>query len=285
VSGDAAAQAAPAKKRGDLATRFLSVIFLIPLLILVIWWKDQRGVFAVVLLATGIALNEFFTMTLKDGFERVVGVVLGLAFSAMYFWRPQYFVPGLTALVMLAFGVLLFRFGDMSTVGNRVALLVLGVLYAGFLFTHLSLAKTLPFGEHGGWVLLILTINWFADTGAYLVGRAIGKHKLYPAVSPGKSVEGAIGGVVASVGAAVIAKLWYLKVLGWDDVILIGAPASILGQIGDLCESMLKRAVGVKDSGKLLPGHGGILDRVDAVLFGAPYVFWYAILKMKLVHM
>ena len=275
----APASAPVAKKRGDLATRVLSVIWLIPLLVLVIYWKDHRGVFGVVLAAAAIGLWEFFTMTLSDKVDRYVGIVLGLGFATVfYWWGFQYLMPALAGVFVAAFIAVMLRAGDLKTTGVRSAYLVMGIIYVGFLFMHLALAKKLPGSDHGGWIFLILTVNWLADTGAYITGRAIGKHKLYPAVSPGKSVEGAIGGLIASVGAGVLAKLWYLPILTWVDVFAITIPASALGQAGDLCESMLKRAVGVKDSGKLLAGHGGILDRVDAVTFGAPYIVWYAIL-------
>src|SRR5262249_38276669 len=97
-----------------------------------------------------------------------------------------------------------------------------------------------------------------------------------PNVSPKKTIIGGVGGMIGSFGALVLAKLWYLPSLTWIDCVLIAVPANILGQMGDLCESLLKRSVGVKDSGKLLPGHGGMLDRIDALLFTAPYVYAYA---------
>jgi phosphatidate cytidylyltransferase len=101
-------------------------------------------------------------------------------------------------------------------------------------------------------------------------------NKLYEAMSPKKTVVGGVGGLLASVLAAVLAKLFYLPGLSWIDCVAIAVPANLLGQIGDLAESMLKRSVGVKDSGALLPGHGGMLDRIDALLFAAPYVYAYA---------
>ena len=111
-------------------------------------------------------------------------------------------------------------------------------------------------------------------------GRAFGRHKLYPAISPGKTVEGAIGGLLGSVLAVVLAKLFYLGgPLAWWDCAALAIPAGALGQVGDLCESMIKRAYGVKDSGTILPGHGGILDRVDALIFSSPVVYFYALLR------
>ena len=125
----------------------------------------------------------------------------------------------------------------------------------------------------------MLLIAWFGDTGGYFGGRFFGKTKLYEAVSPKKTWAGAIGGMLGSVLAVVLLKEVHLHQLTWIDVVLIGVPGSILGQMGDLAESLLKRSVGVKDSGALLPGHGGMLDRIDAVLFIAPYVYLYLYIR------
>jgi phosphatidate cytidylyltransferase len=122
---------------------------------------------------------------------------------------------------------------------------------------------------------VVLLVAWVADTGAYFAGRFLGKAKLYEAVSPKKTWAGAWGGLAGSVLGVVALKLAFAHYLSWLDVVLIAVPGGILGQLGDLAESLIKRSVGVKDSGALLPGHGGILDRIDAVLFIAPYVYAY----------
>ncbi|HEX4384045.1 MAG TPA: phosphatidate cytidylyltransferase, partial [Myxococcales bacterium] len=114
--------------------------------------------------------------------------------------------------------------------------------------------------------------TWANDTGAYFAGRAFGKHKLYPRISPSKTWEGAIGGTLSSIVGACVVQRFFLPALSLHGAIVIGAGAAILGPLGDLSESMLKRAYGAKDSGKLLPGHGGLLDRLDALLFNAPFV-------------
>ena len=173
----------------------------------------------------------------------------------------------------------LVRFGDLPTATSRTGLTLLGVHYVALLLTPLALLKRLPQGSD--WIFLVLTITWLSDTGAYFSGRALGRHKLYPAISPGKSIEGAIGGLCSSVGAAVLAHLWYMPQLGWRDAVLIAVIGGALGQAGDLVESMVKRGYGVKDSGWIIPGHGGLLDRIDALLFSAPFVYLYATYVMK----
>jgi phosphatidate cytidylyltransferase len=125
------------------------------------------------------------------------------------------------------------------------------------------------------WVIAALVITWANDTAAYFAGRFLGRHKLYPEVSPNKTWEGFAGGLVGSVGGMSIARAFFFPVFTAADCLLLGVAGGILGPIGDLCESMLKRAYGVKDSGRIIPGHGGILDRIDALLFNAPLVFVY----------
>jgi phosphatidate cytidylyltransferase len=167
-----------------------------------------------------------------------------------------------------------------------------GIVYVGLLFHFVALIKR-DFGPAGGDVIvLVLMVAWVGDTGAYFAGRYLGKRKLYAAVSPKKTWAGAIGGVAASALAAAVTKVGLSAIhqapslmheLTWLDVFLLAVPGAILGQIGDLFESLLKRATGIKDSSSLLPGHGGILDRVDAVLFLAPYVYLYLIIRGALL--
>ena len=187
-------------------------------------------------------------------------------------------VAVLAGITLAAFLFYLFRFRTIDTVAARVASMLMGALYVGLLLTFIALLKKRG-ADGGAWVFITLTCTWFSDTGAYFAGRFIGPYwpaKLYEAVSPKKSVIGAFGGVAASLGALILAKLWYLPSLSWTDCVAVAIPANLLAQMGDLCESLLKRSVGVKDSGTLLPGHGGMLDRIDALLFVSPYIYFYA---------
>jgi phosphatidate cytidylyltransferase len=268
--------------QSNLILRVLTAVLLAPLIGLLIFWENPLGFAGLILAAVGVSLTEFYGMTLpEDPTARRMGLLLGLTLSAAMILgfftgsgssRPMLVLTFSTLILFLHF---LLRFRDMNTVASRLAFSVLGLLYVPLLLTPLANMKRLPDG--GGWVMLTLTICWFADTGAYFAGRFLGKHKLYEAVSPKKTLEGAIGGLVASVGAAFLARAWYLPALSPLDCVLIAVPAGILGQAGDLCESLLKRSCGVKDSGSILPGHGGILDRIDAVLFATPYVYYYAL--------
>jgi phosphatidate cytidylyltransferase len=267
----------------NLALRFLTAGVLIPVLVLAIRWENPIGWWAVVSTATLLGLLEFYGMTLAAArrSERVVGALLGLCVGQALYWfegaAGERFAAALAGATLAAFLYYLFRYGNVETAAVRMSAMLAGFLYVGVLLTFATLLKKRPSG--GAWVFILLTCTWFSDTGAYFAGRFLGKlwgTKLYESVSPKKTVVGALGGLCGSFGALALAKLWYLPGLSWVDCALIAVPANLLGQTGDLCESLLKRSVGVKDSGNLLPGHGGMLDRIDAVLFAAPWVYFYA---------
>jgi len=264
----------------NLLARLLTAAVLVPVLIAAILWSNPLGVWGIVILATGIGLREYYNMTMptRPVSERAVAVALGLVLAASIYWLPATLhAPVLAGVTIAGFLYYLFFYGEMESVAVRVAAMLFGSLYCGLL-TFVALLKLSPSSTQGAWVLVVLTCTWFSDTGAYFAGRFIGKYwprKLYEAVSPKKTLIGGIGGMAGSFGALALAKAWYLPELSWIDCVLVSVPANLLGQMGDLCESMLKRAVGVKDSGALLPGHGGMLDRVDALLFSAPYIWVY----------
>ena len=266
----------------NLLARFLTAVLVVPFLLLAIFWENPIAWWGIVFAATGLGLREFFNMTMpkQPVVERAIGVVLGLMFAGALYWDDS---SGLA--VSLAFAAVtvggflfyLFRYGEIESVAPRVSSLLAGILYVSLLTFVALLKKKLPNG--GAWVTIVLSCTWFSDTGAYFAGRFLGPifpKKLAPVVSPKKTVVGGLGGLVGSILALSLAKLWYLPTLTWMDVIAVAVPANLLGQMGDLCESLLKRSTGVKDSGTLLPGHGGMLDRVDAVIFAAPWVYAYA---------
>jgi phosphatidate cytidylyltransferase len=184
----------------------------------------------------------------------------------------------LAALVMVAFiDALLFE-RQLPRGPARVGLAVLGGAYPGL---GLACLFQLRQGYEGlGWIALCLASTWLNDTGAYFAGRALGRRKLYPRISPSKTWEGAIGGLVASVAGALIVKAFpfLLPRIPWPVAAAVGAGCGIFGPLGDLSESMLKRAFDKKDSSHILPGHGGLLDRIDALLFNAPFVFLCSLL-------
>jgi phosphatidate cytidylyltransferase len=227
--------------------------------------------------ASVISLHEYATMTLADQVEQIFVIGVGAGLAALIYWTDWGVGVAIPAAAIAPALFFLFRFRDLETVAARMGLATFGILYAGLLLTFIALQKKQLPGS-GDWVLLTLMIAWFGDTGAYFAGRFLGKRKLYPAVSPGKTWMGAFGGLAGSFLGAVLANLWFFPELGWVRGAILTLVGGALGQTGDLVESLVKRSVGVKDSGKLLPGHGGMLDRIDAVLFIAPWVYLYALL-------
>ncbi|MBK9034808.1 MAG: phosphatidate cytidylyltransferase [Myxococcales bacterium] len=277
---------------GNLASRFLVAVVAAPVLLLAFYLHTPVATWAIVFAASLLAMYELFSMTLPDRSDRVAGLVFGGLTVLAFYWLHPAALPQTRAWQILAregstypvlfLGVIgpglyyLFRFRDMTTVATRYAATVFGIFYAGVLLTTAAALKRDGGGNAGGdLVLFVLVVPWVGDTGAYFAGRFLGKHKLYEAVSPKKTWEGAVGGVVGSLVAAIVMKLVRLDHLAWLDLVLLAVPGAMLGQMGDLVESLFKRSTGVKDSGAILPGHGGILDRIDAVLFFAPYVYVY----------
>src|SRR6185503_17292693 len=149
-------------------------------------------------------------------------------------------------------------------------------LYVGFFMPHITLMRELPNGEGWRWVLFTVAAVFGSDSGGYFAGRAFGRHQLLPEVSPKKTVEGAVGAVVGAVLAALLIHVLVHPLLDTTEVIVLGVVLSALAQFGDLCESALKRAFGAKDSGWIIPGHSGILDRLDSLLFPFVFTYYYA---------
>jgi len=269
---------------GRLALRIITALALLPAVLWLIfsggWW------FASLALVVGtICLYEFMEMTMpRDPWARAlfttVGFLLmGLIITGGLVGSASVLVLGFLPVASLVF--FLFRTGDLDTVAARAGLAVAGLLWAGALLSTMVLLRQLPEGP--GWVLMACALAWGSDTGAYFGGRAFGRTPLYPKVSPKKTWEGSISGVVSATGSA-----FFLQWLAGPHSVpaahlLVLAPvAAVLGQLGDLVESLVKRSTGVKDSGRIMPGHGGLLDRVDALLFVGPTVYAYALLVGQL---
>jgi phosphatidate cytidylyltransferase len=258
--------------------RVLVALVGLPLLLLVVI-EGPPGLFALVIAAAALGVQaEFYRLhdaRLSAGERRLglgLGLLVGLAAAA---GDPLVVVAALTAGVVGLFLDALFRPDSARSAAERVGLLVLGLAYGPLLLGHLTLARLLP-GDLGvGAVLLAFGAAWGGDTAAYYVGKAWGRRKLYPAVSPGKTWEGAVAGVAGTVLVMALVRALVGPDLPLVHLLALGVLAAALGQLGDLCESLLKRGAGVKDSGGLLPGHGGLLDRLDAVLFVAPLIYYY----------
>ncbi|MGH7806442.1 MAG: phosphatidate cytidylyltransferase, partial [Candidatus Binatia bacterium] len=161
---------------------------------------------------------------------------------------------------------------------GHVAHTVLGVLYAGAFLPHFIWLRAGTGEDGAAWVLYVLAVAMAGDTAAYFAGRSFGRHRLMPSVSPKKTVEGAIGAFGGNLLAAAAVKALLMPSATWTEVLVLALVAGVLAQVGDLCESLLKRAFGAKDSGWLLPGHGGVLDRADSLVFPVVFVYYYVAL-------
>jgi phosphatidate cytidylyltransferase len=169
----------------------------------------------------------------------------------------------------------LFRIRSIESAAREISFALLAFIYIPFLLMHLVLLRQTGFGIQ--WMFVIMLIVMTNDSAAYYTGSAFGKHRLYPLVSPKKSIEGAIGGLVGSLGGTLLAKFTFFPQLTFRDAVVTALVVGVVGQAGDLFESLLKRSFGVKDSGTIIPGHGGVLDRLDSILFAAPITYYYVL--------
>ncbi len=266
--------------KSNLAVRLLTAAVVAPLLLAVLFLGPAWAWYLVVVTACAIAAQELFGMTHpSDRIAQAIGVATAIAVSVVLYFRTTDAPSLLTVLLLVPIvGVLvpLWRLGDLSSAALRVMAGVCGPLYVGALLTTIALLRR-DFGSDGAsWVLLTLMLSWLADTGGYFFGRFFGKTKLYERLSPKKTREGFVGSLVGATFGAVLGHVWYLKALPLGHAIALGIVVGAFGQMGDLVESLLKRSTGIKDSGWIIPGHGGLLDRIDALLIVSPLVYVYA---------
>lgn len=264
----------------NLLSRLLTAVVAVPLLLGLLYKLPWFGWGSFVAIALVIASLEFFAFSHReDKLGRMIGLAMTVAIYALLLWTDFGSLPGssfaaiaaLGAIVPVALIYTLFRPMDQSTALLRMATMTLAPMYLAVGFaTNSALGRVHETGSRhigAGLVVFSLMVSWFSDTAGYFAGKSIGGPKLYAAVSPNKTWAGSIGGLGGSAIGALLAHYWYLPELPLGKGLFAAVLAGALGQIGDLCESLMKRSAGVKDSGGILPGHGGILDRVDALLF------------------
>lgn len=210
---------------------------------------------------------------LKLNITYLVATLLYLCFTKLSFINNQYIYVLLITSIFLPFIYQLFKPKNI-TFSNRIGNFLLAITYIALPFAFIISIPFFNNNYHPKIILSIFIMIWANDTFAYLVGRNFGKTKLYEKISPNKTVEGALGGLIAGIIAAfIIAK--YVTVLSLTNWIMIAIIVFIFGSLGDLIESKFKREAGVKDSGNFIPGHGGFLDRLDSIIFAAPFVYVY----------
>lgn len=277
-----AASVASTRNKGSLAQRVISALILLPIVIGVVWWSAW-SVLAIVALATALGLVELCAALRHGGYRpsTPLALAIGLAALAALALKALFGVDLIGLVLTLAIVgslVLELRRHHEPGVLASWSLALAGALYLSWLLSHFVLLRLLisPLNTNvftlvglsldagAAWIYLILAITWIQDTAAYFVGKNFGRHKLAPVLSPKKTWEGAAGGMLGSIVAA-IAFAWVFGLpLGWAQAALLGLVGGVVGPLGDLAESMIKRQVGLKDAGNLIPGHGGILDRLDS---------------------
>jgi phosphatidate cytidylyltransferase len=264
--------------KSNLAIRLTTAAVVVPLLLVLLFRGPAWGFSLVATAAAGLAALEIFRMThLGDGVSQGFGVVSTASVTGLLTLidpDPKLTLGALVGIPLLGALVPLVRLGDIRTAALRIMTGVAVPIYVGAPLALLALLRR-DFHDGPSLVLLTLMLAWFGDTGGYFVGRYFGKTKLYEAVSPKKTREGLFGAVLGSLAGALLAHYTYLPNHTLSGALTLGLLGGPLGQAGDLVESLLKRSLGTKDSGGIVPGHGGILDRIDALLVLAPVVYLY----------
>lgn len=268
-------------KKSNLAVRLMTAAVAGPLILCLLFLGPAWGWYALVLVATALAAQELFAMTHGDdrvaqafGVAGTVGLSLAVYLSQ---GDGKILMTALLGIPILMGFTTIWRFATVEVAALRLTTNVAAPFYVGGLLATLALLRR-DHGDDGpSLVLLCLLIGWMGDTGGFFFGKYLGKTKLHEVISPKKTRAGLLGSCVFACLSAIALQLTLLRAWPLWHMALLGAAGGAVGQLGDLMESLLKRSTGVKDSGRLIPGHGGILDRIDALLTVTPMVYLYAL--------
>lgn len=261
-----------------LTKRVISGLLFLPVFYLVTWKLDPVYFTALVLVAAVLGQQELYRMAKE---RRVVpnealGVLLGALVvldryhPVLQAWNGAALFAAITLLILTA---RLFSPRPVEGALEDISVTLLGVVYVALLFSFQVAVRLAVDGKQ--WLVFLFFVIWATDIGAYSIGMPFGKRRLYEKVSPKKSIEGFVGALAGAAGMALLCRVWFMPAVGKVEIVLISLALAVAGTIGDLAESLLKRAAGVKDSGTIIPGHGGILDRMDSMLFAAPVLYYY----------
>lgn len=249
--------------------RLIVAAVLVPFFYFYIMYLPAEYLLLLLILVSSVALTEFYDMLRLRPALKYAGVASGAAMLAVFFGAKYFFIETLLLCAMAIMGLRLFMKRDPASSLSEVAAVVLGLVYIpGLLTFQLSLAKAGPV-----WIVLLYVSVWVSDSSAYYVGKVLGKRRLYPEVSPNKTVAGAAGSVIGGGAGALLVRSMLMRQVSPFHAIILGFSIGIASIIGDLVESMFKRDAGIKDSGTILPGHGGVLDKLDSVTFAGPVFY------------
>lgn len=259
--------------------RWITGVVAVPILFLIIFFGTEAFFAAFIIVVILGAVVEYNGMMFRDDqrWEKWENLAIAPIIPlAVYFSDTSAVLATVTLLVLAVFALFLLRIRNDSFDISPVSKIVLGFMYIPLTLSSFILLRRCEDGIM--WIFFVIVLAFSGDIAAYYVGRAFGKRKLLPMVSPGKTVEGMIGLCAGSVLGCVVFQTFFNPALSTLHAVIMGFVGSILGQIGDLCESAIKRSAGVKDSGTLLLGHGGLLDRLDCLIFITPFVYYYRIM-------
>ncbi|MGB9600225.1 MAG: phosphatidate cytidylyltransferase [Myxococcota bacterium] len=257
---------------GNFVKRLISALILLPPVIFLVY----KGAIYLELLVGVVVLLcaiEYYKMLGFERFDFILAIIFTLVVYGVLCHPNENALFLITLILMAAALYTLFSIKDIKGASAKLGYLFAGMMYIGLFPSFIPLIRNYD-RENGFYYLFtFLAVIWLSDTFAYFIGKSIGRHKLYEMISPRKTIEGSIGGVVGGIIGVYIIALFFKKSPSIDFVLLVGVLVNLIGQAGDLFESMFKRDRGVKDSGDLIPGHGGMLDRVDAIIFSAPVMY------------
>ena len=276
----------------DLATRALSSVIYAPLLLALAYFGNPWLLFGMLAFG-GLALWEYFHLVrgMELAVHRITAGALALGF---FLWPYSLIWAGYAELVVLPplfftvivlctlWVLLLPRSSDHAQTFTGWAMAVAGAMYIGWLLGHTVALRDYIYVQGELWLIFALVVTWAYDTGAYLVGKSIGRRRIFQHLSAGKTLEGTLGGVFIAVMVAALYAQFTPFPLSPILAGLVGLGVAVVAQLGDLVESLLKRGAGTKESGTLIPGHGGILDRIDSLLFTGPFMFYVALIWASL---
>ncbi len=258
-----------------MLTRVLTAVAALAVVLPIIIWGGFWGLVGLVSVFMLLAVYEFSRMIQvpRSLAVQIFDYVAALATYGVILFGGERVPVFLAPIVLGVLTVHLFAFRDIQVAGQALFGSLASMLYAPLLLAFVPLIRLEKWGLH--WIFFIMIVTWAGDTGAYLAGRAFGRHKLYPDISPKKTVEGAIGGIALAIALAFAARATFFPELTVLECLILAPVLDIAGVVGDLTESLMKRSAGVKDSGAIFPGHGGVLDRLDSLLFSAPVLYGY----------